>query len=223
MCPLATLTIEEGPQGDGKPPSQPPGLCNTRTLDALPVSLVYTHTGRTQKRNPRCAGINGRPLGSCWVGSTLWWIQEAGRRRATAATNDLLEEGGPLGSFPPSFLFLVTFHSPPAIPPGLRPHRPALAGCCSLFTEVRLKLRGRPTPASLLYRSCSIDSEGGWGAEWASTPLPTLPPAPAHIATVLFPSQSLSVRCFSVFPPCTTPTPNQRGLSSQENVVSRQA
>ena len=180
MCPLATLAREDGPQGDGKPPSQPPGLCNTRTLDALPVSLVYTHTGRTQKRNPRCAGINGRPLGSCWVASTLWWIQEAGRRRATAATNDLLEEGGPLGSFPPSFLFHVTFHSPPAIPPGLRPRRPALAGSCSLFTEVRLTLRGRPTPASLLYMSCSIDSEGAWGAEWASIPLPTLPHRSPH-------------------------------------------
>ena len=31
----------------------------------LCLFLSYAHTGRTQKRNPRCAGMNGRPLASC--------------------------------------------------------------------------------------------------------------------------------------------------------------
>ena len=135
--------------------------------------------------------------------------------RQTTATNNLLEEGGPLGSFPPSFLFHVTFHSLPAIPPGPRPHRPALGG--GQLQPVRggaAETPGLPPPPLSSIGAAALNPRGLGGLSGRSYHSQPSPPQPTS-ATVLFPSQSLSVRRFSVFPPCTTPTPNQRGLSSQ--------
>lgn len=101
--------------------------------------------------------------------------------RQTTATNNLLEEGGPLGSFPPSFLFHVTFHSLPAIPPGPRPHRPALGG--GQLQPVRggaAETPGLPPPPLSSIGAAALNPRGLGGAEWAFISLPTLP-APAHI------------------------------------------